>query len=203
MIPIAVRHRFLAAALSLLAVLPAAAADGREKGQGGPVAQEPPISEDYRIGPEDLLQISVWKNEAMSLTVPVRPDGMISLPLLHDVQAAGLTPLQLRDVLGRRLADYVQDPEVSVIVREVHSFKVSVVGEVAHPGRYEMKSRTTVLDLLAQAGGFTEFASRSRVVILRSQGKKAERIRFNYNKAVSDGLAGNIELRPGDIVLVP
>jgi len=126
----------LAAAFALLAARPSAASDSREKAQGRPAAQEPPISESYRIGPEDLLQISVWKNEAMSVTVPVRPDGMISLPLLHDVPAAGLTPLQLRDLLVRRLADYVQDPEVSVIVREVHSFKVSVVGEVAHPGRF-------------------------------------------------------------------
>jgi polysaccharide export outer membrane protein len=159
--------------------------------------------EDYRIGPEDVLQISVWKNEAMSLTVPVRPDGMISLPLLNDVPAAGRTPMELKDLLTKRLSEYMPGPEVSVIVREVRGPKVSVVGEVAHPGRYELKSRTTVLDLLAQAGGFTAFAARSRIVILRAVDKRLERIPFNYNKAFSDGVAQNIELHSGDIVLVP
>jgi len=159
--------------------------------------------QDYRISPEDVLQISVWKNEAMSLTVPVRPDGMISLPLLNDVPAAGRTPMELKDLLTKRLSEYMPGPEVSVIVREVRGPKVSVVGEVAHPGRYELKSRTTVLDLLAQAGGFTAFAARSRIVILRAGDKRLERISFNYNKAFSDGEAQNIELRPGDIVLVP
>src|SRR2546430_4986424 len=113
---------------------------------------------DYRIGPEDVLDIAVWHNEAMSRTVPVRPDGKISLPLLNEVQAAGLTPPQLRDVLMKRLTDYMPSPEVSVIVREVHSFKVSVIGEVKTPGRYELNSPATVLDVLAQAGPFTDFA---------------------------------------------
>ncbi len=147
--------------------------------------------------------VAVWKNEAMSQTVPVRPDGMISLPLLHDVPAAGLTPMELKDLLAKRLAEFIPGPEVSVIVQEVHSPKVSVIGEVIHPGRYDLKSRTTVLDLLAQAGGLTEFAARSRIVIMRPGGKRAERILFNYNKVISDGASGNIELRPGDIVLVP
>jgi len=157
---------------------------------------------DYTIGPEDLLYVGVWKNEALSRQVPVRPDGMISIPLLNDVRAAGLTPMQLRDVLVRRLSDYMPDPEVSVIVQEVHSPKVSVLGEVAHPGRFDLKGRTTVLDLLALAGGLTEFASRSRIVILRSDGSHAGRIRFDYDKAMQDGAQANFELRPGDIVLV-
>src|SRR5207249_4439847 len=112
--------------------------------------------EGYRIGPEDMLQISVWKNDALSKLVPVRPDGMISLPLLHDVQAAGLTPMELRDTLARKLTDFMPAPEVSVIVTDVRSFKVSVIGEVHKPARYELKGRTTVLDVLALAGGFNE-----------------------------------------------
>jgi polysaccharide export outer membrane protein len=156
---------------------------------------------DYRIGPEDMLDIAVWKNEALSRKVPVRPDGMISLPLLNDVHAEGMTPMELRDVLIKRLAEYIPNPEVSVIVQEVHSPKASVLGEVAHPGRYDLKGRTTVLDLLAAAGGLTEFASRSRIVILRDGGARGRRIRFNYDKAMEDGDA-NFELRPGDIVLV-
>jgi len=156
----------------------------------------------YLIGPEDILYVGVWKNEALSRQVPVRPDGMISMPLLNDVQAAGLTPMQLRDILIGRLSDYMPNPEVSVVVQEVHSPKVSVLGEVAHPGRFDLKGRATVLDLLALAGGLTEFASRSRIVILRSDGQHAQKIRFDYDKAMQDGAQANLDLRPGDIVLV-
>ena len=159
---------------------------------------------EYRIGPEDMLLISVWKNEAMTRTVPVRPDGRISLPLLNDVVAAGLTTLELREVLTKKLAEYIPSPEVSVIVSDVRSFKVSVIGEVARSARYELKSWTTVLDVLALAGGFTQFATRSRIVILRPNGKAMTRIPFNYNKVVSTGGEHeNIYLQNGDIVLVP
>src|SRR5881296_3678033 len=122
---------------------------------------------DYVIGPDDVLDIAVWNNAAITRTVPVRPDGKISLPLINDVQAAGLTPMQLRDVLIKKLAEYIPAPEVSVIVREVHSIKVSVIGEVKRPGRHELKSRATVLDALAMAEGLGEFAARGRIVILR------------------------------------
>jgi len=155
----------------------------------------------YRIGPEDVLHISVWKNDTMSRTVPVRPDGKISLPLLNDVQAAGLTALELREVLTQKLAEYLPSPEVSVIVSDVRSFKVSIIGEVARPGRFELKSWTTVLDVLALAGGFTQFATRSRMVILRPDGTTMKRIPFNYNKL--SGEQENFYLRNGDIVLVP
>jgi polysaccharide biosynthesis/export protein len=163
-----------------------------------------PTLEEYRIGPEDLLQISVWKNEAMSRVVSVRPDGMISLPLLDDVKAAGLTPMQLRDLLAHKLAEYVPSPSVSVIVNEVRSFKVSVIGEVVRPARYELKSRTSVLDVLSMAGGFNQFAARTRIVILRQDGTKRNRINFNYNRVMSgEGDEENLHLRPGDIILVP
>jgi polysaccharide biosynthesis/export protein len=155
----------------------------------------------YRIGPEDVLQISVWKNDAMSRAVPVRPDGMISLPLLNDVQAGGLTALELREVLTQKLAEYIPSPEVSVIVSDVRSFKVSVMGEVARPGRFDLRSWTTVVDVLALAGGFSQFAARSRIVILRPEGKTMKRIPFNYNKLTGD--QENFYLRNGDIVLVP
>ncbi|TLY34533.1 MAG: sugar ABC transporter substrate-binding protein, partial [Nitrospirae bacterium] len=148
-----------------------------------------------------------WNNTAISRTVPVRPDGKISLPLLNDVQAAGLTPMQLREVLIKKLAEYTPTPEVSVIIREVHSFKVSVIGEVKRPGRHELKSRATVLDALAMAEGLGEFASRGRIVILRPDGNTLKRIPFNYNKVVSaNGANGDLEnflLQPGDIVVVP
>jgi polysaccharide export outer membrane protein len=157
----------------------------------------------YVIGPEDVLQISVWRNDAVSRVVPVRPDGMISLPLINDVQASGRTPNQLRDQLTKRLAEYIPSPEVSVIVTEVKSFKVSVMGQVMRPGRYELKSRTTVVDVLAMAGGFAEFASRSKVAILRRDGPGLTRIAFNYDKLGSEDSQGNLYVLPGDIVLVP
>ena len=170
---------------------------------------------EYRIGPEDVLLISVWKNEAVTKTVPVRPDGKISLPLINDVTAAGLTTLELREVLAKKLAEYIPEPEVSVIVTEVRSFKVSVIGEVLKPARYDLKSWTTVLDALALAGGFTPFAARSQVVVLRPDGNGMKRIPFNYPKVVkhqglmdmlrgdSGGEQENFYLRNGDIIVVP
>ena len=155
----------------------------------------------YRIGPEDQLHISVWKNEAMTRAALVRPDGKISLPLVNDVQAAGLTAHELRDLLTVKLKDFMPSPEVSVIVTDVRSLKVSVMGEVARPGRYDLKSWTTVLDVLAMAGGFTQFASRSKIVILTPDGKSMKRIPFNYNNVA--GEQENFYLRNGDIVLVP
>jgi len=176
-------------------------------------AEEPPraappgaiaVPGDYKIGPEDLLDVAVWNNTAISRAVPVRPDGKISLPLLNDVQAAGLTPMQLREVLAKKLTDYMPTPEVSVIVKEVHSFKVSVLGEVKKAGQYELKSRTTVLDVVALAGGFTEFAARSRIVILRPNGTSVKRVSFNYNKAIApDASPEDLFLQPGDVVVVP
>jgi polysaccharide export outer membrane protein len=144
----------------------------------------------------------VWENDALTREVPVRPDGMISLPLLNDVRAAGLTPMELRAALAERLAAFMPQPEVSVIVLEVRSPKVSVLGEVARPGRYALTGRTTVLDLLAQAGGLSEFAARSRIVVLRRRGPAVVRLRFDYDKALADGAAGNFDLEPGDIVMV-
>ena len=158
--------------------------------------------ESYRIGPEDVLGISVWKNGDLTRSVPVRPDGKISLPLLNDVQAAGLTALELRDVLTQKLGAYMPGPEVSVIVSEIRSFKVSVIGEINRPGRLELKSWATVLDVLALAGGFTQFAARSRIVILQPDGKTMKRIPFNYNKALV-GEQENFYLRNGDIIMVP
>src|SRR5881628_3510854 len=137
----------------IVTLLAVAIAPGQARAQDAvsPSEQTLPMLDAYRIGPEDTLQIVVWKNEAMSRTVPVRPDGMISLPLLNDVQAAGLTPMELRDLLVKGLAEYMPSPEVSVIVQEVRSSKISILGEVAHPGRFDLKGRTTVLDLLALA----------------------------------------------------
>jgi polysaccharide biosynthesis/export protein len=160
-------------------------------------------SKDYKIGAEDLLDISVWKNPELSRTVPVRPDGKVSLPLVNDIQAAGLTPTDLRQVLTQKLAEYIPAPEVSVIVREVHSVKVAVVGAVHTPGRYELKSPATVLELIALAQGLTDFASRDRIVILRQTNGTTTRVPFNYRKVAAGDEQANLVVQPGDIIVVP
>jgi polysaccharide export outer membrane protein len=163
-----------------------------------------PVASDYVIGAEDLLQVSIWKNEAMSRTLPVRPDGKISLPLLHDIHAAGLTPLQLRDKIAAALAEFMPNPEVSVTVMEVKSYRVSVLGEVQKPGVLQLKAPTTVMEALALAGGFKDFASPSKIIIFRKDGSgQTQRLRFNYNRAVGNGGEENVSLKSGDVVVVP
>jgi polysaccharide export outer membrane protein len=182
-------------------------------------AQQPPSPAgteacpgDYVIGPEDVLDIAVWSNAEITRTVPVRPDGKISLPLLNDVQAAGATPMQLRQILTDSLAGYIATPIVSVIVREIHSFKVTVIGEVKTAGRYELKSRATIVDLLAMAGGPTDYATRGKILVLRQQGGSIQQIPFAFEKltaksgsapgATSGSDGNNICLMPGDIIVV-
>ncbi len=167
----------------------------------------------YRIGPEDTLAIAVWQNEDLTRTVPVRPDGKISLPLVNDVQVAGLTAMEVRELLKERLAEYAPGAEISVIVAEVNSFKVSVMGKVQRPDRYLLKGPTTVLDVLALAGGFQDFANEEKVVVLRPepffvQGRQAgqtfRRLYLNYKKVIAaGGETENFALQPGDIVVVP
>ena len=162
------------------------------------------MSKQYLIGPEDVLDIAVWKNcPDVCRTVPVRPDGKVSLPLVNDVQAAGLTPMDLRRVLTEQLSQYIPSPEVSVIVREIHNFKVAVVGSVKMPGEYEIKSQATVLELLARAQGLTEFANRDKIVVLRQNGSKTDRIQFNYRRVADGHDQDNFSVHAGDIIVVP
>jgi polysaccharide biosynthesis/export protein len=158
---------------------------------------------EYTIGPEDVLDISVWKNPELSRKVPVRPDGKVSMPLINDIQAAGLTPSELRAQLAKRLAEFVPSAEVSVIVSEVQSLKVAVVGAVKTPGRFMLKSPATVLECIALAQGLTEFAARDRIVVLRQNGTTTTRIPFNYNKVANSDDQDNFFVRPGDIIVVP
>jgi polysaccharide export outer membrane protein len=162
-----------------------------------------PIATDYVIGPGDVLQITVWKNDTLSRTLPVRPDGKISMPLLHDVQAAGLTAMQLRDKIATALGEFMPNPEVAVSVSDVRSMRVSILGEVAKPGVLELRGQTTILEAIAMAGGFKDFASPSKITIIRldEQGK-TKRIRFNYNRAIGSD-DENLVLRSGDVVVVP
>lgn len=207
-------HRLIVATVTVTALLTLAgtAAPQQPTPQPAAATQPPapqpanarPSADDYRIGIEDELEISVWNNSALSRLVTVRPDGKISLPLINDVQAAGLTSMQLREVLAKRLTEYIPTPELSVIVRDIRSCKVSVIGEVLRPGRYEFRGKATVLDLLAQAGSFTNFASRGRIFVLRRDGQTLKRLPFDYKKVVSaDGETENFFVQPGDIVVVP
>ena len=203
--------RLLAATLLFLSAVSAASAQVPSPRGAIPAARATALANsnaldtavEYQIGPEDVLDISVWKNPELSRTVPVRPDGKVSLPLLNDFRAAGLTPSDLREQLVARLSEFVPTPEVSVIVREVHSRKVAVVGAVKTAGRYELKSPMTVLEAIALAQGFTDFAARDRIVVLRQSGGTTTRIPFNYRK-IADGMEQeNFFVRPGDIVVVP
>jgi polysaccharide export outer membrane protein len=175
-----------------------------------PALQGCPTS--YVIGPEDVLDIAVWDSPELTRTVPVRPDGKISLPLVNDVPAAGSTPMQLRETLTQALTAYLPRPAVSVLVHEIHSIKVAVIGQVKTPGRYELKDRATVLDVLAMAGGLTEYAARGRIVVLRQEPSGTTQIPFPYDKltakdgsknASKTGGAQNVCVQPGDVVLVP
>jgi polysaccharide biosynthesis/export protein len=164
---------------------------------------EAPALDDYRIGPEDLLTIVVWKNDELSRAVTVRPDGRISLPLVNDVRVVGLTAMQLRDELTRRFGEYIPSPEVAVVVEDARSFKISVLGNVRKPGRYLLRSRTTVLDALALAGGLTGEPQKG-IVVLRVDGQGARRISFDYERVMATGAASeNFALAPNDILLVP
>jgi polysaccharide biosynthesis/export protein len=170
-----------------------------------PVVDDRTGPRDYVIGPSDVIEIAVWNNEAVSRTVPVRPDGKISLQLINDVQAAGMTPMQLRDALTQALTAYVQNPEVSVIVREVHSFKVSVMGEVKEPGRFDLTGRVTVLDVLAMAKGLTQYADKNKIAVLRREQGVTRTIPVDYQRLVSSDPSSSREnffVQPDDIVVV-
>lgn len=158
--------------------------------------------QDYRLGPGDKLRVEVYKQEQLSQSLQIRPDGKITLPLVGDVPAAGSTPLELRDTLSAALKEYVQNPVVTVIVQEALAAQVHLIGEVASPGTQVMSSGTTVLQALARAGGLREFADRRKIHILRVTGTRTEKIPFDYRKA----LKGEIEpvyLQPGDTIVVP
>ncbi len=165
---------------------------------------EPPLNNDYRIGVGDLLNIQVWKEADLTRSVPVRPDGKISFPLLDDIQAEGLTPLELKSVLTEKLKQYLSEPRVTVMVEEINSYKVYVMGEVVTPGALVLKSKTTLLQAISLAGGFTQYAKRNEITVLRRTGKRDERILVDYGKILSGkNPEQNLILEAGDTVVVP
>ena len=160
---------------------------------------------DYIIGPQDVLAINVWKEPEISRAVPVRPDGKISLPLVGDIVASGLTPMQLEKEISEDLKAYIANPEVAVIVQAVNSRKFNIVGEIARPGSYSLTKQMTVLDAIAQAGGPRDFAKVKKIYVLR-QLESGERLRipFNYKDIIRGrNFHQNVELQPGDTIVVP
>src|SRR5215475_4560717 len=161
------------------------------------------VGSDYVIGADDTLHISVWKEPDLTETLPVRPDGKISMPLLNDITAAGLTPLQLRDTITEKLRKYVTDPRVTVAVTAMNSRRVFVTGEVNHSGPFTLLPNMTVLQAISQAG-FTQFANTKAIYLLRNQNGKQERIPFNYKEVVKGSHPEqNVYLKPGDTIVVP
>src|SRR5579864_4181608 len=162
-------------------------------------------SKSYVIGDNDVLEIDVWKEKEISRTIPVRPDGKISLPLVGEIQASGMTPMQLQDDLTKRLKAYIENPEVTVIVSDPRSHQFNVVGEVLRPGSYPLMQTMTVLDAIAQSGGFKDFAKETKVYVLREMpGGIRVRIPFNYKRVIQGRyLQENVALKPGDTIVVP
>jgi polysaccharide export outer membrane protein len=157
----------------------------------------------YVIGASDVIAISVWKEPTLSGSLLVRPDGMISLPLLGDVQASGLTPLQLADQIATKLKKFVQDPNVSVVVSQIHSKVVYLMGEVGKKGPIEMTPGMTLLEAIGSAGGITEFANAKKIYILRDEAGKHEKIPVHYKEALKGDSALDLVLKPGDTIIVP
>jgi len=200
-----IRNRRSSAALTLvLALTGAACAAAVPAPANAATASATAQAGEYRIGPDDVLDIAVWNNEEISRTVPVRPDGKISLPLLNDVHAAGLTATQLAEALAQKLERYIDSPEVTVIVAEIHSFKVSVLGQVRSAGLYEMSRGATVLDAIAVAGGFTDYAKPARMLVIRNGGGRTHKIRFDFNEYVDRARTQTpLYLQTGDVIVVP
>ena len=191
--------------LAFLLLLPLAAyaqggkeALSQKQAQGEVVAD----SSQYIIGPEDILYVHVWKEDTLSRTVPVRIDGKISLPLVDEVAAAGLTPLQLKENLIKRFRDFVDIPNVSVIVMEANSFKVFVSGQVRTPGVLRLRSETSILQVIPMVGGFTEWANEKKILVIRKEGGQEKRIVINHKRIV-DGKDPNFIVKSGDTIIVP
>jgi polysaccharide export outer membrane protein len=155
------------------------------------------------IGSPDVLEITVWKEPSFSETIPVRPDGMVSMTLLGDLQAAGLTPMQLTAVVTQKLKQYIQNPRVSVVVTAVNSQRIFLLGEVAHAGPVPLTPGMTALQAISSAGGLTQFANGKKIYILRNEDGKQKKIALNYKDALRGDLKQNLVLKSGDTIVVP
>lgn len=179
--------------------------DASNKPADGSAAPAPAAAatDSYVIGASDVLTITVWKEPTLSGNILVRPDGMISLALLGDVQAAGLTPLQLADQIASKLKKYIQEPNVSVVINQIHSKVVYLLGEVMKRGPVEMTPGMTLLSAISSGGGLTDFANSKKMYILRNEAGSQSKIPVNYKQALKGDSSANIALKPGDTIVVP
>ena len=169
-----------------------------------PSSRNLPTESGYKIGAQDVLRIDVWKEDQLTRTVPVRPDGQVTLPLLEDIQAAGFTPMELAAQISEKLKKFVNNPQVTVSVAEINSRRVYVTGEVARSGALPMLPNMTVLQALSSSGGFTQFAKTKKIYVLRVEGGKQAKLPFNYNDVVKGkNSQQNALLKPGDTIVVP
>ena len=206
-------HRFAIGfgAVALLFVVRASSAQSttvpNDRGAAVVVPNAVPAPPDYLIGPDDVLFVSFWRDKDLSTEAVVRPDGKISLQLINDVQAAGLTPEQLRLAVTAAAAKFVEDPTVTVVVKQINSRKVYIVGQVNKPGPYTLAGPMTVIQLIAMAGGLNEFADRENIAVVgatRQPDVEPPSVRVNYNDLLKrKNLKQNIALKPGDTVVVP
>lgn len=169
-----------------------------------PVDMPSSSEDDYLIGSEDTIEVLVWKNADLSRVVSVRPDGKVSLPLIGDVQAAGMTVMHLNTEITEKLKKYYKEPpQVSVILQQVNSYSIYVLGEVRSPGKYLVKSGTTFLQAITLAGGFTEFASKNKVMVRRRNNDNSEKVISIKYRDILSGLQSNVMIFPGDTILIP
>ena len=174
------------------------------KGAEAAASVEPFLSgPQYKMGPEDVIKVSVWENAQLTLDLVVRPDGKISMPLIQDVVAEGQTAAELADTIQKSLLNYIKEPQVSVIVLQVNAPKYFVIGNVAKPGTYPLRSDTSILQALSLAGGFTQFASPRSIKLIRNTAGKQEVRKVNYYNLIDEDGKGNYLLRSGDTVVVP
>jgi polysaccharide export outer membrane protein len=209
------KQSMICLALGIVVLAVPARAQNQDKQKGDSQAQTPgdptalarkaaTADPNYTIGPQDVLDISVWKEPELTRSVPVRPDGKISLPLLNDVQAAGLTPSQLAALITTNLKKFVTAPQVTVIVTAINSQRVFIIGEVLRPGAFPLLPGMTVLQALSSAGGFTQFASLSKIYILRNEDGKQTKHPFNYKAAINGKQVDqNFLMKAGDQIVVP
>jgi len=181
------------------AIAPGVPADKPKPLQAGAMAS---FDQEYRLGPEDLIEVFVWKEPDLTTTVAVRPDGRISLPLTNEIPASGQTVNQLQGEIVKRLSQYIANPVVNVMIKEVRSPKISVLGEVKKPDVYKMLQKINVLDAIALAGGFTEFAKTDRVMVIRNGSSGFQRIGVNVKKILKEGRGELFPLQPSDVVYV-
>jgi polysaccharide export outer membrane protein len=195
---------FLCNSVYLLDTINPARSAWAQSSKEEPDAPSAQVPKNYVIGLGDVLEVFVWRNDQLSRELIVRPDGKISLPLIQDIQAEGLTALQLRDEITRMFEKHINNPRVTVLVRQINSYKVSVLGRVMRPGVYPITGSTTLLEAISMAGGFTEWANKEEIAVITHHGGEKDKITVSYKKIASGKDPGqNITLKRGDTIIVP